>query len=101
MKMLPVTIYADTTDQYTEEEIEEMQGVFGQMIEIEVPEDLLFQWWLEIQSTGGRWFAGDTLLPQTKEGFLRWVYEESVADDADTLFDWLVAHGFHWKRSDK
>lgn len=92
MKTLPVTIYADTTDQYTEEEIEEMQGIFGQMIEIEVPEDLLFQWFVEQE-----WEDYSTDI----KDFYRWVYEESVADDADTLFDWLVAHGFHWKRSDK
>lgn len=82
---LPVTIYADTTRQYSEEEIEEMMDkeLWGQMIEIPVPEDLLKEW-----------FDG------TDEEFWRWFNDESTADDTDTLYDWLVAHNYTWKRLD-
>ena len=81
---LPVTIYADTTRQFSEDEIEEMQNsTWGQMIEIPVPEDLLKEW-----------FDG------TDEEFWQWFNEESTADDCDSLYGWLVAHNYTWKRLD-
>ena len=85
---VPVTIYADTTRQYSEEEIEEMMNsTWGQMMEIPVPKDLLFQWFNDHQ-------------PSTYEEFEHWFYEESTADDCDTLYDWLCEHGYFWKRLD-
>lgn len=89
---LPVTIYADTTRQYTEEEIEEMmeRDFWGQMIEIPVPENLLFKWWQET-------FDKDCF---SRDEFHEWFYEESTADDTDTMYDWLVAHNYTWKRLD-
>jgi len=97
---LPVTIYADTTGQYSEEEIEEMmeRDFWGQMIDIPVPEDLLFQWWLDdldnnrLHLGKHAWQTGDY------EEFQRWFHEESTADDTETLYHWLVAHNYNWKR---
>ena len=82
---LPVTIYADTTGQYSENEIEEMmeRDFWGQMIEIPVPENLFKEW-----------FDG------TDEEFWKWFNDESTADDTDTIYDWLVAHNYCWKRID-
>lgn len=103
---LPVTIYADTTHQFSEGEIEEMMnGKWGQMIEIPVPEDLLFQWFFET------WNYAETLkdpeavefglsMETAKEDFRTWFKEESTADDCDTLYDWLVKHNYCWKRLD-
>ena len=86
---LPVTIYADTTNQYTDEEIEEMQNsTWGQMMEIPVPEDLLFRWWQDDN-------YGNS---SSREDFNKWFYDESTADDCDTLYNWLVAHNYFWKR---
>lgn len=100
-RYLCVTIYADTTRQYSEEEIDEMMNSqWGQMIEIPVPEDLLFRWWLDDLDSNkthwgkNAWESGD------HEEFLKWFYEESTADDCDTLYDWLVANNYCWKRLD-
>lgn len=101
---LPVTIYADTTGQYSEEEIEEMNGVWGQMIEIPVPKELLIQWWfdcLEFDRDPEFNEEPDDGWPEcTEEDFWRWFNDESTADDADSLYDWLVAYNYCWKRLD-
>ena len=90
---LPVTIYADTTRQYSEEEIDEMMNdTWGQMMEIPVPENLLFQWWCDDQY--------DNIETATREEFEKWFYEESTADDCDTLYSWLCKHNYFWKRLD-
>lgn len=103
---LPVTIYADTTRQFSEEEIDKMmRSQWGQMMEIPVPEDLLFQWFFE------EWNYAETLkkpeaiefglsMETAKSDFATWFYQESTADDCDTLYDWLVSHNYCWKRLD-
>ena len=84
--MMCVTIYADTTRQFTDEEIEQLQNEFwGQMLDIPVPYELMREWFCE----DGKY---------TEEEFRTWFYEESTADDADGLYDWLVAHNYYWKR---
>lgn len=97
---LPVTIYADTTQQYTEEEIEELQdSSWGQMMEIPVPEDLLFQWWIDdLDSNELHW--DKYKYESTYKEFKRWFNEESTADDCDTLYGWLKNHNYNWKRLD-
>lgn len=99
---LPVTIFADSTGQYTEEEY-----CVDNLLEIPVPKDLLYQWWIEQWENGNKFYAeftGDGLLPMDESGFLTWVWEESVADDTeldvDTLYDWLKRHNYFWKRLD-
>ena len=36
----------------------------------------------------------------TKEDMVRWVNEESTADDTTSLYAWLKNHGFNWTRPD-
>ena len=102
---LPVTIYKDTTDQYTEEEITEFirsNLFFSEMVEIPVPNDLLKQWWyecLEFDREQGDEPEGGWA-PVTDDDFLRWVWKESTADDTINLYDWLCDHGYFWKRLD-
>jgi len=85
--MMCVTIYADTTRQFTDEEIESLQNSFwGQMLDIPVPKDLMWQWYKSNEPKA------------TMDEFRTWFYEESTADDCDSLYDWLVAHGYQWKR---
>ena len=100
----PVTIYKDTTGQYSDAEIENSQDMFSNMVEILVPEDLLWQWYMECAE-----FDREQCLEMepddgwgeiTKEDMVRWVYEESTADDTTSLYDWLKKHGFNWKRPD-
>lgn len=102
---LPVTIYKDSTDLYTEEEITESirsNLFFDEMVEIPVPNDLLKQWWYECLEFDRKW--GDEpeggWAPVTDADFLRWVWEESTADDTINLYDWLCDHNYFWKRLD-
>ena len=107
-KMLCVTIYADTTDLFTEAEVEEMvnsPAYFTEMIDIPVPEDLLKQWWYDciefdrnpdfVEEPEGGWAEA------TDDDFWKWFKEESTADDTDSLYNWLVAHNYYWRRVDK
>ena len=82
----PVSVYKDTTNQYTDEECDEDNSV-----EIPVPEDLLWQWWTE---------GTDEEEDLTPEDLRRWVYSESTCDDTTNLYYWLTQHGYFWKRLD-
>jgi len=102
---LPVTIFADSTGQYTEDEC-----VNDNLVEIPVPNDLLYQWWIETCERFGPFeaeFMSDGQIPINEDGFKRWVWEESTAMDTewpccscDTLYDWLRDHNYYWKRLD-
>ena len=94
-EMWPVTIYKDTTGQYTEEECD-----LDNMIEIPVPPALLFQWWIE-DLVNNKTYWGNAWQDGDEESFARWYKEESIADDADTLYSWLCDHNYFWKRLDK
>lgn len=104
-KMLPVTIYKDTTGQFTDEEMDDPNDLMSDMVEILVPADALWKWWLEClefdreqcpyDEPEGGWPEA------TKTDMLRWVYEESIADDAYSLYDWLVVHGYSWTKGEK
>jgi len=99
--VLPVTIYADTTGQYSEEELWQMeQYPSGQMIDIPVPEDLLKQWWYDcldfdreqVPVPEGGW-------PDVSDSdFYHWLRNEYTADDTQCLYDWLFDHVYHWHR---
>ena len=96
-KLLPVTIYADTTGQFTDEECDR-----DNTVEILVPRDLLYQWFVETCQNDGPFFeefTGTDPIPVTERGFLKWVYAESTADDTVELYHWLNVHGFTWTRS--
>ena len=97
-KILPVPIYKDTTDQYTDEECDD-----DNCVEIPVPEDLLWQWYLECeefdreqscQEPEGGWAES------TIEDMYRWVWEESTCDETLDLYYWLTKHNYFWKRID-
>lgn len=101
--ILSVQIYADTTGQYSEEEILQMQDTDeGAVISIPVPEKLLKQWWFDclefdrqqVPVPEGGWPT------VTDDDFYRWWNEESMTQDLDSLYDWLVAHNYHWYRLD-
>ena len=102
----PVSIYKDTTGQYTDEEIDNPCELFSNIVEIPVPKDLLLQWFTEtwnydkidFNDPDVVWFGltKDTV----KEDLKTFVYEESDCDDTVALYSWLVAHGYQWKRLD-
>ena len=94
----PVTIYKNTTGQYTDDEIDD------NIVEIPVPKDLILQWFTETWNYDKIDFTDPDVVwfgltkDTVKEDLKIWLYEESTADDADGLYDWLVAHNYCWKR---
>jgi len=98
-KMLPVGIWKDTTGQYSDEECDE-----DNMVTIPVPQDLLWQWYMENaefdreqcadQEPEGGWAE------ITIEDMLRWLWEEYTLDETDGLYYWLAQHNYYWKRLD-
>lgn len=83
----PVCIYKDTTGQYTDDECDA-----DNCVEIPVPEDLLVQWFKDNDCWNQQTSA------EILEDLYKWVYEESTCDETCDLYDWLRAHGYHWKR---
>ena len=102
-KMLPVTIYKDRTEQYGEDEYY-CEYPLGDMVEIPVPEDLLWQWWCEnlefAREQCPEYKPDGGWQEPTKDDLYEWVYETSIADEADDLYDWLIDHNYYWKRLD-
>ena len=97
--MLCVTIYTDTTGQYTDEEIDR----WGNLLDIPVPEDLLWEWYKDCERFDREescWVPDGGYTDSTYEDFRKWYEEEYTADDVNSLYSWLVAHGYHWKRLD-
>lgn len=101
-KMLPVSIYKDSTGQYTDEEVYDPCDPWSNIMEIPVPQDLLWKWYMECAEFDreqcpeyepeGGW--GEI----TVEDMLRWVWEESTCDETYGLYDWLIAHNYKWTR---
>lgn len=97
----PVSVYKDSTMQYTDAECDE-----DNCVEIPVPEDLLWQWWCEglefdrSQPESKQYEPEDGWDEPTRDDLVRWVYEESTCDDTIDLLEWLEDHGYYWKRLD-
>ena len=98
-RMLPVGIWKDTTNQYTDEECDKDNELV-----IPVPQDLLFKWYMENAE-----FDREQCPEYMPEGgwpdipisdMLRWLWEEYTLDETDGLYYWLTQHGYYWKRLD-
>ena len=84
-EIIPVEIYADTTGQFSEEEILAMQeSETGAVITIPVPKDLLLAWYAEH--------------PVNNYDFRTWWTRYSITPELDTLYAWLQEHGYCWRR---
>lgn len=86
----PVSIYKDTTRQYTDDECD-----IDNCVEIPVPEDLLIQWFMDSNCWNQK------VSTEILEDLRKWVYEESTCDETCDLYDWLCAHGYYWRRLKK
>lgn len=86
----PISIYKDTTGQYTDDECD-----IDNCVEIPVPEDLLIQWFMD-KNCWNQQASAEIL-----EDLCKWVYEESTCDDTCDLYHWLCAHGYYWNRLKK
>lgn len=95
----PVSVYKDSTGQYTDKECDD-----DNVVEIPVPENLLWQWWLECLEfdRDPRWNKepDDGWGEVTRDDLIRWVYHESTCDDTYMLYEWLCYHNYYWKRLD-
>lgn len=82
--LIPVTVYCDSTDLYTEEEI-----MRENLCELLFPKEIVKEWvWLtappgEIERLSGNENGYDW--------FDQWYYEESTADDTDGLYDFAIS----------
>ena len=86
----PVSIYKDTTNQFSDEECDQCN-----VVEIPVPKDLLFEWFMEDPER--RDFVAQF---DAQNYILMWVFEESTCDDTVNLYGWLMEHGYFWRRLD-
>ena len=97
----PVSVYKDSTGQYTDAECDE-----DNVVEIPVPEYLLWQWWIEClefdrsQPESKAYEPEDGWDEPTREDLFHWVYHESDCDATYMLYEWLVDHNYCWKRLD-
>ena len=101
--MVCVTIYASNTDLFTEDEIDELVNsveYYTEMIDIPVPKDLLFLWWMDEQMNNPQYWGKHAWMVTDHAEFDRWLYDESTADDTETLYYWLKKHNYCWKRLD-
>lgn len=88
-----ITIYADNTPWYTEEEL-----IHSNMVDIKVPKDLLIQWYKEnpdLETNAVKELNGETCC-----GFFRWLMQFSDCDMTEGLFSWLINHGFEPRKED-
>ena len=98
----PVSIYKDSTGQYTDEECDE-----DNCVEIPVPRPLLWKWWLEClefdrsQPESKAYEPKDGWDEPTWDDLSHWIYDESTCDDTYMLYEWLCNHNYFWKRLDK
>ena len=94
----PVSIYKDSTGEYTDEECDD-----DNVVEIPVPADLLWQWFVECVEFDREeccWTPDGGWDDPTHEDLINWVYKESTCDDTYMLYEWLCNHNYFWKRLD-
>lgn len=88
-----ITIYADNTGWYTEDELN-----WSNMVDIKVPRELMLQWYEENPELEAN--AIKELKLTGSCGFYRWLMEVSECNMTDGLFAWLVDHGYTPNKSD-
>ncbi len=87
-----ITVYADNTGWYTEEEL-----IKSNMVDIKVPRKLAYEWYYnnsDLKETTKR------ELPRSECTFEDWLYKVSDCDQTDSLFQWLLDHGFTPRKED-
>lgn len=94
-EMITMSVFADTTHQYTEEEIEK-----DNIAEIELPRRIVWDFYKanekQFMAVSGAYFE----IPPARCNFLDWLASYTCTD-TDELFDFAVQKGFTWKRPDE
>lgn len=91
-KLIPVTVYCDSTDLYTEEEV--MQE---NLCELYFPEEIVRAWY-EADITAHEEDQKAELGPNTVCSFETWLRDVYTADGTDGLYQFAVDHGFQPER---
>lgn len=93
-EMIPVCVYCDSTDLFTEEEI--MQE---NLCDLDFPEYIVRAWYEEHKADFDEDTAHELKIPLSECNFYIWFNEVSTAIDTDGLYDWAIKnYGFHAKR---
>lgn len=93
-KMIPVCVYCDSTDLFTEDEI--MQE---NLCDLDFPEYIVRAWYEAHKKELDETTAADLRIPLSECNFYIWFNEVSTAIDTDGLFDWAIKnYGFHAQR---
>lgn len=95
-EMILMTVWADTTGQYTEEECN-----FDNMCVIELPRRIVYSYYKEREAD----FVAETMaelsVPKAECTFDKWVNNVYTCEDTDGLFQYAVMNGYHWQRPDE
>lgn len=95
-EMILMTVWADTTGQYTEEECN-----FDNMCIIELPRRIVYSYYKVHEAD----FVAETMaelsIPKAECTFDKWVNNVYTCEDTDGLFQYAVIHGYRWQRPDE
>lgn len=95
-EMMLMTVWADSTHQYTETECDR-----DNMVDIELPRRLVYDYYKNHEAE----FVAETMdelrIPKEECTFDKWAKEVYTCMDTDELFDYARMHGYEWKRSDE
>lgn len=95
-EMILMTVWADTTGQYTEEECH-----FDNLCIIELPRRIVYSYYKEHEAD----FVAETMaelsIPKAECTFDKWVNNVYTCEDTDGLFQYAVVNGYHWQRPDE
>lgn len=85
-KMIYVDIYADTTGQYSEDEV-----FYCNCVSVQIPERIVRLWYEENFGQEEKlYFCGDPF----ENTFETWLKEVYTCDDTDGLYQFSVKHGY-------
>lgn len=95
-EMIFVTVWADSTHQYTEMECDR-----GNMVDIELPRRIVYNYYKANEAEFVAETADELRISPAECTFDKWIQSVYTCMDTDGLFDYAVRHGYEWKRPDE
>ena len=86
-----MTVYADTTDIFTEEEIEETDC---NLVDLDIPENIVMAYYEQHKEDCDAETNSDIGVPLDQCTFEQWQEEVYTADSVIGLYDFAIEHGF-------